>query len=1353
MNCTVYDAFIVNAAADEPFIRGYLLPRLALPADRVLRIQTLELARFITDEIERGVRSSRVTLVVLSSAYMDDRWAMFGEQLAAYASVARHCHGVLLPLLLEDCKLPVHVQSLVTLDFRDPARDVWDAQIDRLRAYLGLPAAVEPELPCPYPGMRSFTEHDAARFFGREAELDRIVRRLRHGEREIFIIGASGSGKSSLIAAGLAPRLARGGHGLPQVHVRTLRPGDQPLDQLAAALEGDVAAPNTAVGALLARHAPASFLVLVIDQLEELFAIAGEDERRGFLAALRGLRTDARCVLVFALRADFYGALMDSSLWTDREGRISRVDLGPLRRDDLRMVIERPARALDVYFQPELVSKLIDDAAREPGALPLLQETLCQLWSKRRQRLLALADYEGLGDGMQTGLAFAVTEHADDVLRTLTAAQKVIALRILLRLVNFGDGRPDTRRQQPRDRLRSEGETAADFGAVLQRLVDNRLVTVTGDDRGGEVRVDLAHEILIHAWTTFADWIRVWRAYEQRRRELEAAAAAWRVRGGGEGGLLDPVELAGALAWRDKAAQELSHTSDLAAFMMASEVARADATRREWQQREERNRLLAESSRLCQETGRQRLIDAERPLEALPYLVAARQATEASGSSPDLSLRMLFAGAAQNLPLSDPLKHRGAVASAAFSPDGARVVTASHDQTARIWDAATGDPVSPPLEHHGTVVSAAFSPDGTRVITASADMSARVWDVASGALALPPLEHRSFVVCAAFSPDGGQIVTASGDRTAQIWSAATGEPLSRPLEHRDTVIKASFSPDGGRVVTASMDWTAQIWDVATGEALSRPLRHRGSIASAVFSPDGGRVVTASGDGTARIWDTASGKPVSRPLTHDGVVLGAVFSPDGSCVVTASSDHAARIWDATSGTLMAEPLEHQGVVMTAVFSPNGACVVTASGDQTARIWDAATGKPLSPALEHQGIVMTAAFSPDGTRVVTASGDQTARVWNAIAGLSSLPLPHRSTVGSAAFSPDGLHVVTASGDRTARIWDAATGEPTSRPLPHRDTVVSAAFSHDGAHVVTASSDGTAQVWSVATGARISPPLRHADTVMSAAFSPDGTRVVTASTDHTAWIWEVATGTPVSSPLRHHAFVMSAAFSPDGTRIVTASGDQSARIWDAVTGEPVSLPLQHHGSVMRAVFSPDGGRIVTASGDFAARIWDASSGKRLPLALEHQGIVITATFSPDGTRVLTASWDRTARIWDAATGRPLSPPLTHHGSVMSAAFSPDGMRVVTASLDQTARIWDASTGKALSPPLAHRGAVLSAAFSPDGMRIVTASEDQTARIWDLPVAAGALGDWLAIATHASPYVVASGVLSPRFPIHDQS
>ena len=619
--------------------------------------------------------------------------------------------------------------------------------------------------------------------------------------------------------------------------------------------------------------------------------------------------------------------------------------------------------------------------------------------------------------------------------------------------------------------------------------------------------------------------------------------------------------------------------------------------------------------------------------------------------------------------------HEGEVSSAAFSPDGTRVVTASGDRTARLWDAATGQPLGAPLRHEGGVTSAAFSPDGTRVVTASRDATARLWDGATGQPLGAALRHEGGVTSAAFSPDGTRVVTASRDATARLWDGATGQPLGAALRHEGEVVSAAFSPDGTRVVTASRDATARLWDAATGQPLGAPLRHESEVTRAAFSPDGTRVVTASWDGTARLW-SATGQPLGAPLRHKGEVASAAFSPDGTRVVTASRG-TAWLWDGATGQPLGAPLRHERWGTSAAFSPDGTRVVTASGDRTARLWDGATGQPLGAPLRHEREVTSAAFSPDGTRVVTASWDRTARLWDAVPGPPlGVPLRHEGKVISAAFSPDGTRVVTASTDGTARLWDAVPGQPLGAPLRHKSEVISAMFSPDGTRVVTASGDRTARLWDAATGQPLGAPLRHEGKVISAAFSPDGTRVVTTSGDGTTRLWDAATGQPLGAPLRHEGGVTSAVFSPDGTRVVTASWDRTARLWGGTTG-PLGAPLRHEGEVASAAFSPDGTRVVTVSWGTATRLWDGATGQPLGAPLRHEAGVTSAAFSPDGTRILTASEDNTARLWDGATGQPLGAPLRHEGGVTSAAFSPDGTRVVSVSRDRTLRLWQAETG----------------------------------------------------------------------------
>ena len=678
--------------------------------------------------------------------------------------------------------------------------------------------------------------------------------------------------------------------------------------------------------------------------------------------------------------------------------------------------------------------------------------------------------------------------------------------------------------------------------------------------------------------------------------------------------------------------------------------------------------------------------------------------------------------------LIEPMRHDDGLFVVQFSPDGEKVVTASSDHTARVWNARTGQPLSPPMKHENRVGGAEFSPDGLRVVTASDDSTARIWDAQTGRPLTEPLTHQGEVWTAHFSTDGRRVLTASEDGTAQVWDAGTGKPVAKPMRHAAAVWCAAFSPDNLRVVTASRDKTARVWDAGTGQPLTGPMRHPAELDGNVgFSPDGLRLFTVCfDDHTVRLWDARTGQPLGEPMRHGEHVQNAEFSPDGLRLVTASQDNTARIWDGRTGRPLADPLQHPGMVLDAHFSPDGLRIVTGSHDGIARVWDARTGALLSELRLHTGVIISTGFSPDGDRVATASFDGTARVWDLRADLLPyLSLPQTGVIMTASFSPDGRRVATGTEDGTVRIWDASTSRPLTGPLVHGALIVSAMFSPDGTRVLTASWDETVRIWDVARGQPLTAPLRLKNQVMSAQFSPDGTRVVTASWDNTAQIWDASSGGKLTEPLQHDRPVLWAEFSPDGTRVVTASHDKTARIWDARTGQPLLEPLRHDGELFSAHFSPYGQRILTCSYDATARVWDAQTGQPITGLLRHQNEVRDGCFSADGLRVLTASQDKTARLWDARTGELLLPPMQHAEGVQSAHFSPDGRQIVTTSDEgRTTRVWDALTGEPLSDSMRETNGSWcgSASFSPDGQRVLTG----TGRIWELFPSPVPVPDW---------------------------
>jgi WD40 repeat protein/serine/threonine protein kinase len=576
--------------------------------------------------------------------------------------------------------------------------------------------------------------------------------------------------------------------------------------------------------------------------------------------------------------------------------------------------------------------------------------------------------------------------------------------------------------------------------------------------------------------------------------------------------------------------------------------------------------------------------------------------------------------------------------------------------------------------HTDVVWSAAFSPDGARVASASWDGTARVWDVATGQEIWKLVGHQKRVNTVRFSPDGRRVLTTSFDQTARIWDAASGRELIRLTGHAHQVMGGEFSPDGQRVVTVGVDRTARIWDASTGNQLVLFAEQPGRLTAVAFSPDGQRVATAADDKNVRIWNAVSGQQILLLSGHTNRVWSVAFSPDGQRLVSGSEDKSARIWDANRGLELLRLTGHADRVNSAQFSPDGQSVVTASDDKTVRLWDTGSGREVALLSGHTGPVWSVSFSTDGKRLVSASNDRTVRLWD-ISSPELLRLNgHTEKVLFAAYSPDGTRAVTGSFDYTARIWDTASGQELARLAGHTDPVNFAGFSPDGTRVVTASDDQTARVWDPFSGKELLRLKGHKDRLSGAAFSPDGSRIATASLDKTVGIWDALSGRSLLSLAGHTDRVLGVAYSPDGRLIASASLDNSARLWEAATGRQIAILAGHTGYVFSVEFSADGRQVVTSSYDHTARIWDVASAKETVRLSGHTAALNYASFSRDGQRVITASEDGSARIWDARTGQELGLLTGHAGAVSSARFSPDGNRVLTSMEDKTARIWNA-------------------------------------------------------------------------------
>ncbi len=581
--------------------------------------------------------------------------------------------------------------------------------------------------------------------------------------------------------------------------------------------------------------------------------------------------------------------------------------------------------------------------------------------------------------------------------------------------------------------------------------------------------------------------------------------------------------------------------------------------------------------------------------------------------------------------------------------------------------------------HHGRINHATFSSDGSKVITASNDGTAKLWDAATGVCILTLAQHQGRVNSAAFSADGSRIVTASSDSAAKVWDATTGACLLTLVGHRKSVYSADFNSDTSKIVTASHDCTAKVWDASTDACLLTLDEHKDSVSSAAFNSS--KIVTASRDYTAKIWDLTTGTCILTLEGHEQWLNSAIFNSYGSQIVTTSDDRTAKVWDANSGTCLLTLKGHHDLVRSAAFSIDGSKIITASCDATAKIWDAITGSCLLTLEQHKSDVNSAAFSFDGNRVITASSDRTASIWDVTTGACIMTLGRnlRTPIFLLALSADSGRLVTASNNSSVSIWSLRADECNLAMQKYLGRVRSVDFTHDNSKVITASSDNSAKVWDASTGVCLLTLEQHQGPVLSSAFSNDGSKIATASGDNTAKVWDVSNGSCLLTLKQHKETIINIAFSSDGGKLIAASGEKIAKVWDTTTGACLLTLDQHQDRIRSAVFSNDNNKLATASSDHTTKVWDASTGACLFTLDQHRSGVVSTVFSNDGSKIVTASLDKTAKVWDTNTGACIL-NLPHQDSVESAIFSNDDSKIITASTDAAARLWDASTGQLL-------------------------------------------------------------------------
>jgi WD40 repeat protein/class 3 adenylate cyclase/energy-coupling factor transporter ATP-binding protein EcfA2 len=1117
--------------------------------------------------------------------------------------------------------------------------DVLELQLARAAAPIDLPSDV-----CPYKGLAPFDDDDVDYFFGREQLVSKLVAALITAPF-LGVTGPSGSGKSSLVRAGLVPAIAAGSlPGSDRWRRLVMRPGEHPIRELERALGTTL--PDEGLGAATDER-----LLLVVDQFEEIFtSCSDEEERAAFVDVLTEAaeRSDGPVSIVVAIRADFYGRCAAypalASLLGDHH-----VLVGPMEPDELRRAIELPAVRVGLTVEHELVDALVAEVTDEPGGLPLLSTTLLELWLRRSGRVLTLASFQESG-----GVRGAVARLAETAYERLTDRQRQVARAILLRSAGPGEGAAAVRRRVPLTEL--DVQRDEDVAHVLAALTDARLLTTT------ETTVEVAHEALLREWPRLRDWLE--ENAEGRRLHLHLAQTVgeWQEGGRDPADLFRGARLASALDWTAEHSLELNEAER--EFLEESRGAAERAAERQRRTNRRLQGLLAGTAvllvvaliagslaisqrRVAQRAERASIarelanasranltVDPERSVLLATQAVNATRAVDGTVvQEAELALHDAIDG--QRIRLTIPRFN-----SFDYSPDGRRVVAVQYSEDggspdAAILDATTGERLTTLQGRGGPLWDQDWSRDGDVVVTLDFDGLITQWD-----------PH-----------DGTVVRTIQGPKNPAGW--------------------IELSPDGTWVTTNTLDGIYDVWDVRTGHLVMSWKSNGGNEPGGMaWSPDGHRLaVDPRDDHSIQVVDVDSGRLVWE--RSNGFGWDVAWSPDGSMIVTGGSTMEA--WDAESGNHLftifpgAEVLDQD-------FGPDGGFLAGGSVDGTVHIWqiERLWGREVLTLPSDVSTVCCVSFSPDGSHVIAGSAGFAAgntglvgRVWDVTSagGGERLTLPTRDWWSLLAYSPDGSTIAITT-DGGLALWDVDDGRRI-RTIRTETATTGVSFSPDGTGVAASGGFGAA-IWDVPTG-RLETRLRTGKAwVGHVRFSSDGTSLVTASDDGRARVFDAATGalrTVLRDPLHG---IADAVLSPDGETVATIKYDPGIlRLWDASTGE-LRRSIRVGGAFIRAIaYSHDGRTLAIGLGDGTVHLLDAR-GRDRRVFQAHTADVTSIDFDPDDRRIVTTSLDGLVKIWDARTGEMILTLTGHSAETNGGTFSPDGRYVASTSTDGTVRVW---------------------------------------------------------------------------------
>lgn len=1109
--------------------------------------------------------------------------------------------------------------------------------------------------PCPYRGLAPFTPADATVFCGRDETIEKLAYAV-YTKPFVALLGASGSGKSSLVLAGLVPHLAT--EALPLI----FRPTADPLSQLvtvllpplthtawtADTLHSALLTGEVTLGHLLAEilsAAPQTRVLLIVDQFEELYTVCGDRATRTeFLQILLSILPDPAVPpptrsrfgvqnttpVLLTLRADFLESVLADPQLAPVFCTYPPELLRPMDTLALRAVIEQPAQQQQVGLAPGLTERLLAAVGENPGYLPLLEFTLTLLWEHQQEQQLTHAAYEAIG-GVETALA----TYAEGVYTELPLTQRQQARHVFVQLVHPGSGRADTRRLAAR--------TSFDpaFADVLHHLANQRLIVLDQDT------VELVHEVLITAWARLQTWLDEERSFRVWQERLRQELAQWQQHNQPDNRLLHGAALEEAQHWLTTNGVALTDTEQM--YIQASGA-------RSRQDRQLRRRLQA-------------LLVAGFVSASVLAVISLWQWRQAVLGQMSTQLSML-SGASEQLLASK--KELDALLASIRAVNQVRDARGDINPETRMRAIATLQQAVYSIRevnrfdgHERSVIDMAYSPDGNYLVSVGDDQTVRLWQ-ADGTLLKTMADHNGLVRSVSWHPNGQRFVTASYDQTLRLWRR-DGQLLATLTGHAAKVNRVAWRPDGEQIASVATDGEVILWN-ATGDIERRWSTGQGWLNDVTWSPDG-QTLAIAGSRTVQLWD-GQGRRRARLAGHEQTVHALSFSPDGQELLTAGKAGVVRRWT-VGGRLLNRWEAHGARIWSVRFSPDGQQLATASADKTVKLWTS-EGQLLKTLAGHNASTFQVAFHPDAPLLATASADTTLRIWH-LTGLQHLRLRHTSPVTAVRFHPHTPQLLTGTESGDIRLWQR-TGQFLRRLHPQGSGVLDLHVNSKDQAVFSVGANRQVQAQTLKGKVQ---RTYQGDGGM--ALSPDGRWLVTGNQGAAVRLREIE-GERRQSLTGHQATVTTAQFSPDGRLLASGSEDETIRIWQRQGDRfaPNPLLLRGHSSgINQVTWTPDGQTLASASDDGTIRLWRRTRSYQFtPRATQvlrgHLSKVQAIAFSPDGQILASGSDDGTVKLW-TIQGTLLTAFEGHSDAIWQLDFSPDGQWLASASADTTTILWN--------------------------------------------------------------------------------